>query len=123
MTSLLKTSRKHDIAFYASGRIDISAHLARLLSLAPGDVVDIVEENREWYMCVKLRSGNYAGRHEGKVYATTRRGKGTFRTWSRTFAAAALKASGQTARLRCPCGEVVERDGKVYVTIIYACSL
>ena len=41
MKSILPNSRKHDISFHASGKIDISAHIAKKLSLAPGDVIDI----------------------------------------------------------------------------------
>ena len=45
MKSILPNSRKHDISFHASGKIDISAHIARKLSLAPGDIIDIAHEN------------------------------------------------------------------------------
>lgn len=122
MKSLLPNSRKHDISFHASGKIDISAHIARKLSLAPGDVVDIVRESGELYLYVKLRAGNYAGRHDGRVWATAH-GKGTFRTWSRAMAAAVLQTAGATGTLRCPCGMEFERDNKKYITIIYRCSL
>lgn len=123
MKSIAPNSRKHDISFHASGKIDISAHIARKLSLAPGDVVDIVREAGELYLYVRLRAGNYAGRHAGRVWATAR-GKGTFRTWSRAMATAILKAAGSTAStLRCPCGAEIERDNKKYITIIYRCSL
>ena len=119
MKSILQNSRKHDMSFHASGRIDISAHVARRLSLAPGDVIDIVQESGELYLCVRLRAGSYAGRHDGKVYATAHREKGTFRTWSRALASAVLERVGDTAVFRCPCGDDFERDGKTYITIIY----
>lgn len=122
MKSLLQNSRKHDISFHASGKIDISAHIARRLSLAPGDVIDIVQDAGEWYLCVKLRSGSYVGRHDGRVWPTSN-GKGTFRTWSRTLARAVLTASGATDLLRCPCGAEIEQDNNKYITIIYRCSL
>ena len=122
MKSILPNSRKHDISFHASGKIDISAHIARKLSLSTGDVIDIARENGEWYIYVKLRTGNYAGRHDGRVWATAR-GKGTFRTWSKALTNAVLTAAGADARLRCPCGMEVERDNVKYITIIYRCSL
>ena len=122
MKSILPNSRKHDISFHASGKIDISAHIARKLSLCPGDVIDIAQENGEWYLYVKLRSGNYAGRHDGQVWATAR-GKGTFRTWSKTMTRTVLAAAGADTRLRCPCGTEFERDNIKYITIIYRCSL
>lgn len=122
MKSILSNSRKHDITFHASGKIDISAHIARRLSLVPGDVIDIAQENGEWYIYVKLRTGNYVGRHEGRVWATAR-GKGTFRTWSKALSMAILKEAGSIKLLRCPCGMEIERDNKKYITIIYRCSL
>lgn len=122
MKSILPNSRKHDISFHASGKIDISAHVARKLSLAPGDVIDIARENSEWYLYVKLRSGSYAGRYDGRVVATSR-GKGTFRVWSKALTRAVLSATGADARLRCPCGLEMERDNVKYITIIYRCSL
>lgn len=122
MKSILPNSRKHDISFHASGRIDISAHLARKLSLAPGDVIDIVEERGEWYLYVKLRAGSYVGRHNGKVWATAN-GRGTFRACSKPITKAVLAAASASVELRCPCGTEVERDNTKYITIIYRCPL
>ena len=122
MKSILPNSRKHDISFHASGKIDISAHIARKLSLAPGDIIDIAHENGEWYLYVKLRSGNYVGRHDGRVWATAN-GKGTFRTCSKALATAMLAAAAVTGRLRCSCGAEIERNNVKYITIIYRCSL
>lgn len=122
MKSILPNSRKHDISFHPSGKIDISANIARSLSLAPGDVIDIVGESGELYLYVKLRAGNYVGRHNGTVWATAH-GKGTFRTWSKAIATAVLSLAGAFDPLRCPCGMVVERNGKKYITIIFRCSL
>lgn len=124
MKSILPNSRKHDISFHSSGKIDISAHIARSLSLAPGDVIDIVCESGELYLYVKLRAANYAGRHDGRVWATAHgKGNGTFRTWSKAMTTAVLKFAGASGLLRCPCGMQFERDNKKYITIIYRCSL
>lgn len=122
MKSILPNSRKHDISFHASGKIDISAYIARKFSLAPGDVIDIAQEGGEWYLYVKLRAGSYAGRHNGRVWATSN-GHGTFRTYSKSITDAVLAAAGASVRLRCPCGTEVERDNTKYITIIYRCSL
>lgn len=122
MKSILPNSRKHDISFHPSGKIDISAHIARKLNLTPGDVIDIAQESGEWYLHVKLRSGTYTGRHEGRVQATVN-GKGTFRTYSKTITSAVLRATGKSGIFRCPCGLEIERDKQKYITIIYRCSL
>jgi len=122
MKSILPNSRKHDISFHASGKIDISAHIARKLALSPGDVIDIVQEQGEMYLYVKLRAGKYVGRHDGRVWATAN-GKGTFRTHSKAITRAMLVAAGANGRLRCPCGTEIVRDNTKYITIIYHCSL
>ena len=122
MNSILPNSRRHDISFHVSGKIDISAHIARELALCPGDVIDIGQENGELYLYVKLRSGNYVGRHGGRVW-TTAQGKGTFRTWSKALTRSVLTAAGNIAKLRCPCGTMIERNNVKYITIIYRCLL
>ena len=123
MKSILPNSRKHDITFHASGKIEISAHIARKLSLTPGDVIDIAEVSGELYLYVKLRSANYTGRYDGRVWATAQNGKGTFRTWSKAIAKAVLNKAHATDRLRCPCGLEIEHNNKKYITIIYRYSL
>lgn len=67
MISILGNSRKADITFHASGRICISAHVSKLLSLAPGDVIDIMEDDCETYLYVRLRAP-VIGRHKGLVF-------------------------------------------------------
>lgn len=118
MKSILPNSRKPDISFHASGKIDISAHIARRLSLAPGDVIDIAQEAGELYLYVKHRAGCYFGRHEGRVWATSR-GKGTFRSSAISITRAVLAAAGVSDRLSCPCGAEIERSTNKYITIIY----
>ncbi len=120
MHSILPNSRRHDIAIHASGRIDISARIARALSLAPGDVIDIARDNGEWYLYVKYRADNYTGNHRGRVWATSN-GKGTFRTHSASIARAIFFATGTplTGVLRFPCGTIINRDNQTFITIIY----
>ena len=122
MKSLIPNSRRPDITFHASGRIDISARIARRLSLSTGDVIDILSHDDELYLRVRLRAGAYIGRHEGRVWGTNH-GRGTFRACSRSMTAAVLSAAGATSTLRCPCGMEFERDNKKYITIIYRCPL
>ena len=47
MESILGNTRKADIVFYSSGRIDITSHIAKQLHLSRGDVLDIMSENGE----------------------------------------------------------------------------
>ena len=122
--SLLPSSRRHDISFHASGRIDISARIARRLSLAPGDVIDIASDRRgEWYLYVKYRAGQCAGRYHATVWPVNKGHGGSFRTCSRALTSLALSATPGRTILRCPCGEETLRDGIIFITIIWHCSL
>ncbi len=124
MESILPSSRKPDISFHPSGKIDISARIARLLDISPGDIIDILlDADGELYLYVKLRAGTYTGHHQGRVNATARSGKGTTRVWSRAIARAILAKAAVSGPLRCPCGSPTIRDNKTLITIIYRHSL
>lgn len=73
MKSILGNTRKADITFHASGRICISARVSKLLGLAHGDVIDIMETDYEHYLYVKHRAP-IIGRHEGMVFRSNRNG-------------------------------------------------
>lgn len=81
MQSVLGSTRKMDIVFYRSGRMDITARVARILSLARGDVIDMLVSDREVYMYVRYRAP-LIGRHEATVYPTNKKGK-HFRAYSK----------------------------------------
>ena len=57
MQSILGNTRKADITFYASGRIDISARVAKHLQLSRGDVLDIMIDQDEFYLYVVHQTG------------------------------------------------------------------
>lgn len=122
MKSILPSSRRHDISFHPSGKIEISARVARKLSLVSGDVVGIAEERGELFLYVRLRAGTYTGRHKGCV-STANHGRGTFRTYSKAISRSVLSIAGTPGPLRCPCGAEIIRDNKTYITIIYRCAL
>ncbi len=73
MQSILGRTRKADITFHRSGRINISARVAKALELAHGDVVDIMEGLGEVYIYVKYRAP-VVGRHEGRVFRSNKNG-------------------------------------------------
>lgn len=72
-----------DIVFHRSGRIDIAAHAAKMLSLQRGDVIDILTSDCEAFLYVRHRSPTI-GRHEGIVYPTNKKGN-HFRTSSKAL--------------------------------------
>lgn len=116
MQSLLGNTRKIDITFAASGRIDITAHVAKHLQLHRGDVLDVCTDGQEYYLYVKHRAPA-AGHHEATVFPTNRSGH-NFRTWSRRLCNAILKASGTTDCARLCTGEPIQKSGVILLPII-----
>lgn len=82
MRSLIEHSRRADITLFRSGRIDIAARVARMLSLADGDVVDVAEHYSELYIYVfRRRSDGIVGRYEATCRPTKRASR-NFRAYS-----------------------------------------
>ena len=50
MESLLKTTRRPDIAFYRNGRIDISANVVKALDIQRGDSIDVTTDGYEYLL-------------------------------------------------------------------------
>lgn len=121
MTDFLKSTRRPDITVTSFGRIDITVRVARLLSLAPGDVISLLPRGSELYLIRKLTAGQAIGRHRGQC-AYSSRTKGSLRTWSvamaQTIFDAARQAHGDLQILRLPCGEPEQIDGFTAVPII-----
>lgn len=78
MISLLGASpRRHSITFHPSGRIDLCVSLARALDLAPGDVLDIILHEGEYYLYVRHRVESLGSQqHIAKCYSTKRGKRG-----------------------------------------------
>jgi hypothetical protein len=100
MKSLLGNTRRPEISFFTSGRIDISASIAKHLCLKSGDVIDILydEKSGECYLYVKVRQPN--GHHTGSVYRTNLHGN-NYRTFTKKLTTAILQLcnTNNTARL------------------------
>nr|DAV37251.1 MAG TPA: Transcriptional regulator, AbrB family binding protein, TRANSCRIPTION REGULATOR [Caudoviricetes sp.] len=118
MESILGNTRRADIAFYASGRIDITAHVARHLQLQKGDVLDICTDGREYYLYVRHRVPT-VGRHEAAVYPTNRNGN-NFRAWSQKLCKAVINVSGSKddKAVRLCVGEAVQNQDRILLPII-----
>lgn len=88
MKSILGNTRRPDITFYESGRIDITAHAARLLQLQRGEVLDIMSDGEEYYLYVRHRAT--VGRHEAMAYPSNKRGN-NYRVWSHKLCSVMLQ--------------------------------
>lgn len=120
MTITLENTRRPDITFHSDGRIDITARVAKALSLHPGDVIDIAHDSSEYYLYVKHH--NTVGRHEAQCYATNH-GKicNNLRAHSKRLCQAVLKVNGNYLTARLPVGEPFQHGslGTVLPIIIH----
>lgn len=72
MQNLLQYTRRPDITFYPSGRILITARLAKLLEISPGDSINIALENREFLLHVIPKG---LGRRSAACYLSKKGGR------------------------------------------------
>lgn len=117
MRSILDNTRRADIIFYSHGKIDICANVVSRLRLTPGDVIDILTDEEEYYLYVRQRAP-VNGRHECMVYPSK---KGNhYRTSSVRLCRAILQQyGGQRNKVRLTAGELVydERYGELLTLI------
>ena len=69
MFKLLERSRRPDISFSRKGIIRITARVARILYLQPGDVINITVNKGEYLLHATHHTKNI-GRHEAQCYRT-----------------------------------------------------
>ena len=105
MTTTLENTRRPDITFHTSGRIDITARVVKALSLLPGDVIDIAHDASEYYLYVKHR--NTVGRHEAQCSPTYKgRTCHNLRAHSKRLCMAVINVNGNSVA-RLPVGDPI----------------
>lgn len=115
--SILGNTRRADISFYSSGKIDITSRIANALGMVDGDVIDIMMWKGEFYLYVSVHASDICGRHEAQCFPSKRGGR-HFRTWCRRLCSAILSECSETTRVSLAAGEVVEINGHKAITII-----
>ena len=126
MESLLgNTTRRSDITFYRSGRIDITSRIAKLIGLREGDVIDIGYENGEYYLYRLHKAGEAIGRHEAQCISTHKgrlHPSRNLRAFSKrlTDCILSIAKAGDIARVWC--GNAVELNGHGTAVIIIPAS-
>ena len=72
MESIMDQYRKPDVTFNKSGRIEITAKVANILNLLPGDCIDVgIVNNIDYYLYVRRRNNNKLPfRFSARVYPT-----------------------------------------------------
>ncbi len=113
MITLLERTRRPDITFCLGGRISITARVARILALQPGDSINVAFHLGECYLFA-TRHNNAVGRHIAQCYPTK---KG-----SRNYCANSVMLDNchlHHYRASFMVGKEEMRNGEVYLPIIY----
>lgn len=92
MCNLINTPRRPDIIFRPSGRIDITARVTSLLSIEPGDAINVWKEEDEYYLYVSRR---LADAHSRAICRRVNKGSNFLRAWSAQLASAIIQISGK----------------------------
>ena len=116
MTPLVDRTRRPDISFSTDGIIRITARVARILSIRPGDSVSVSLSNGE-YLLHSIRPSPY-GRSEAACYPS-KKGSRNLCAHSVRLCRAILDAAGVThGRAAFFTGEPVSIAGLTYLPII-----
>lgn len=116
MVSLLGNSRKHDIVVFNSGRIDISARIAKMLNIQDGNILDIMIDKGELLLYVKHRNPVF-GKHEAVVKFSNRYGKHC-RLHSKKIAQFIIDKTNGLTSVRLSIGEPVFYENEMMLPII-----
>lgn len=118
MIKLLEHTRRPDLSFHRNGTIRIAARVARILSLRPGDAVNIAVTDGEYLLyAVRYQNTNY--RYEAQCYRSKRGGGENYCANSVRLCRALFNSVGvKSAHVSYMAGDAVEKNGVTYVPII-----
>ncbi len=118
MIKLLEHTRRPDISFSRKrGTIRITAKVARVLALRPGDSINIAVSNGE-YLLHAVHLVNNFGRHEAQCYPT-KKGSNNYCAYSVRLCRSLLDSVGIKAdKVAYMVGEAFVRGNTTYVPII-----
>lgn len=117
MIKLLEHTRRPDISFSRTGLIRISARAARLLSINPGDAINVArdDDGLEYYLCATTPA---RGRHRARCYRSKRGGNNLCAN-SVVLCRAVMQAAGvDSPSVSFACGEPVSIHGATMLPII-----
>lgn len=115
--SILGNTRRADISFYSSGKIDITSRIANLLGMMEGDTIDIMTSQGEFYLYISVHASDISGRHEARCYPSKQGGR-HFRTYCRRLSHAILTECGNVSRVSLAAGMAVDVNGHRAIPII-----
>ena len=118
MNKLVQSTRRPDITFARSGKIDIFARAARLLNLAKGDIINIAKIDNEYMLFVQLRASEAVGRHSCACHPTKTKSR-HFRLNSVAMCREIFAISGDLSdRISFSIGYPVDNEGTIMLPII-----
>lgn len=116
--SILGNTRRADISFYPSGKIDITSRIVKSLGIEAGDVIDIMIGNGEYYLYVAAHGSELCGRHEAQCYPS-KRGTNHFRTYCRKLCSVILREAGiKNSHASFAAGDAMEIGSRTVIPII-----
>lgn len=107
--TVLGNTRRPDVTFFATGRIDITARVSKMLGLEKGDVIDIAQMGSETFLYVMHKGTEVVGRHEAACRPT----KGTSRNMrchSKRLAGFVLERHPGKEMVRLPVGAPIHHQ-------------
>lgn len=118
MIKLLEHTRRPDISFSRKrGTIRITARVARVLAMRPGDSINIAVSNGE-YLLHAIHLVNNIGRHEAQCYPT-KKGSNNYCAYSVRLCRSLLDSVGVKAeKAAYMVGKAFVRDDTTYIPII-----
>lgn len=118
---ILKQTRRHDVVFCRDGIIRISANIAKILDIQPGDCINIDADRGEYLLYIYHRA-SVVHPELAQYPAACHKAKANCRnmvTRCKTLANAILDIAGvQDFKAGFYCGEPVDKDQHRYLPII-----
>ena len=115
MQPLLEHTRRHDITFCRNGIIRITARVARVLDISPGDSINIACYGGEYLL---FATRHNVGRHEGQC-RPTKKGSGNFCANSARLCRSLFESLGLSCeKASFMAGEKITLAGSTFLPII-----
>ena len=117
MKKLLEHTRRPDITFRRNGQILITARVARILSLRPGDSINIACAAGE-YLLYAVHRNSCTGRHIARCYRTNKSGNNFCANSVDLCRSILAIANVSTDRVSLMTGEAITSGDTVYLPLI-----
>ncbi len=120
MFNLLVNTRRPDVSFNRNGKIRLTARVVRMLSMSPGDSINIAVNDGEYLLHSTPHDADETlRRFEAKCYPSKRGGGKHYCANSVRLCRSLLSSIGCTAdKVSFIVGDAIEMNGKIYLPII-----